>query len=77
MDVRNKMVEFAFAHHENQQQAAVALFDVTMVADRGSFKKFEDGWNQKNPHPQIAFLWLVQLPMRILRSLKCWIYMPV
>ena len=40
MDVRNKMVEFAYSQHENQQQAA-ALFDVTMVAERGSFKKIE------------------------------------
>ncbi len=35
----NKMVEFAYAQHENQQQAAAAPFDATMVADRGSFKK--------------------------------------
>ena len=41
MDVRNKMVEFAYSQHENQQQAAAELFDVTMVAERGSFKKIE------------------------------------
>ena len=35
MDVRNKMVEFAYSQHENQQQAAAELFDVTMVAERG------------------------------------------
>ena len=41
MDVRNKMVEFAYAHHEDQQQAAAELFDATLIADRGSFKKIE------------------------------------
>ena len=35
MDVRNKMVEFAYSQHENQQQAAADLFDVTMVSERG------------------------------------------
>ena len=41
MDVRNKMVEFAYSQHENQQQAAAKLFDMTMVSERGSFKKIE------------------------------------
>lgn len=45
MDVRNKMVEFAYSHYENQQQATAELFDVTMVAERGSLKKLKDGQN--------------------------------
>ena len=45
MDVRNKMVEFAYSQYENQQQATAELFDVTMVAERGSLKKLKDGWN--------------------------------
>ena len=45
MDVRNKMVEFAYSRRENQQQAAAELFDVTMVGERGSLKKLKDGWN--------------------------------
>ena len=32
MDVRNKMVEFAYSQHENQQQAAAELYDMTMVS---------------------------------------------
>ena len=56
MDVRNKMVEFAYAQHENQQQAAAALFDATMVADRGSFKKIERLLESKKSSSTDCFL---------------------
>ena len=56
MDVRNKMVEFAYAQHENQQQAAAALFDATMVADRGSFKKIERWLESKKSSSTNYFL---------------------
>jgi len=56
MDVRNKMVEFAYAEHENQQQAAAALFDATMVADRGSFKKIERWLESKRSSSTDCFL---------------------
>jgi len=56
MDVRNKMVEFAYAEHENQQQAAAALFDATMVADRGSFKKIERWLESKKSSSTNYFL---------------------
>ena len=56
MDVRNKMVEFAYFQHENQQQAAAALFDVTMVADRGSFKKIERWLESKRSSSTDCFL---------------------
>jgi len=47
MDVRNKMVEFAYTHHENQKQVAGELFDATMVASKGSFKKLENWLESK------------------------------
>ena len=56
MDVRNKMVEFAYAQHENQQQAAAELFDATMVADRGSFKKIERWLESKKSSSTNCFL---------------------
>ena len=56
MDVRNKMVEFAYAQQENQQQAAAALFDATMVADRGSFKKIERWLESKKSSSTNYFL---------------------
>ena len=56
MDVRNKMVEFAYSQYENQQQATAELFDVTMVADRGSFKKMERWLESKRLSSTNCFL---------------------
>ena len=56
MDVRNKMVEFAYSQYENQQQAAAELFDVTMVTERGSFKKIERWLELKKSSSTDCFL---------------------
>ena len=56
MDVRNKMVQFAYSQHTNHREVAANLFESTMVADRGHFKKIEIWLESKNASSENPFL---------------------
>ena len=56
MDVRNKMVQFAYSRHSNHREAAANLFESTMVIDSGHFKKIEIWLKSRNASPENPYL---------------------
>ena len=56
MDIRNKMVQFAYSQHTNHREVAANLFESTMVADRGHFGKIEIWLESKNASPENPYL---------------------